>query len=110
MGFGGSGFPGVVVVLVDGVVVGVEAGVAGAAEKDEVVEVGWAFGGGFPRHDVVGLAAGVIGAAEHAALVSEYEGDVLGGVGVAVEPGEPEWGAVAVIEGGEDVGVGGVVG
>ena len=49
---------------------GVQFGVAVAAEQGEVVEVGFAFGGCFPRESMVHVALGEGGAAEDAASVS----------------------------------------
>ena len=63
------------VVLVDVVMVAV-------ADQHEVVDVGGAFGGGGPWHDVVGVAVGGGGAAENAAAVSGYQcSPLLGGDG-----------------------------
>ena len=110
VGCGGSGSPGAGVVLVDGEVVGVEFSVAGAAEQNELVEVGLAFAGGVPGHEVVGLAAGVVGAAAYAGFVAGDECVALHECGVAFGSAEPQGLAVFVVEGADDVGVFEVVG
>ena len=77
--------------------------VAVAAEQGEIVDVGGP--SVFPPDHVVGLAEAVGGAADGAALVSDGEGDALGGVGVAVLVAQPEGLAFGVEKGRQDVGV-----
>jgi len=83
-GCGGSELPcaqgGVVVEGLFGVV---DSAVAIAAEQDQVVDVGGAFGRRVPWGEVMDLAAVGVGVTEHAALVSNGESDLLGSGGGA---------------------------
>ena len=77
------------------------------AEQSQIVNVGGAFGGFAPRHDVVSLTPGRLGRAEHATAVTNNQGATLGVRGGALATAMPERLAVTREQQPEQLGVAG---